>query len=348
MKNEILAQIDNPAALEKMYRANKTAFKREFANLYPDLQGNTIANCWQERLQYESDDISWGSRKELVFVIVGALVAGLLAKLPNLTSIDPEFFYPRNIGFIVFPVLLAYFAWRNQLSAAKIFFMAAVTLAGLVFINVLPNSDRSDTLVLSCVHLLLVLWSVLGFAFVGDAKNNPEKRLHFLRYNGELLVMAALIVIAGGILSGITIGLFSLIGLRIEQFYMENVAVFGMAAVPLAATYLTQTNPQLVGKVSPVIAKIFSPLVLVMLVVYLLAMAYSGNDPYNNRDFLLIFNALLIGVMALIFFSAAEATKAGTKKAETWVLFLLSLVTIVVNGIALSAILFRISEWGLT
>ncbi|MCH5600208.1 hypothetical protein [Niabella ginsengisoli] len=33
---------------------------------------------------------------------------------------------------------------------------------------------------------------------------------------------------------------------------------------------------------------------------------------------------------------------------ETWVLFLLSIVTILVNGIALSAILFRISEWGIT
>src|SRR5690606_31483481 len=32
----------------------------------------------------------------------------------------------------------------------------------------------------------------------------------------------------------------------------------------------------------------------------------------------------------------------------TWVLLLLSAVTIVVNGGALSAILFRISEWGIT
>jgi uncharacterized membrane protein YozB (DUF420 family) len=33
---------------------------------------------------------------------------------------------------------------------------------------------------------------------------------------------------------------------------------------------------------------------------------------------------------------------------EIWILFLLSVVTIVVNGVALSAILFRISEWGIT
>ncbi|HEV7333899.1 MAG TPA: hypothetical protein VGN63_22890 [Flavisolibacter sp.] len=348
MKNEILSHLNNPGQLEKMYRANKVIFKREFSKLYPELEGNTIAEFWQERLRYDGDEINWGSRTELNFVIIGALIAGIIAKLPNILGLDPEFFYPRNIGFIVFPVLMVYFAWKNRLSAGKILFIAGATLAGLIFINTLPNVKESDTLVLSCVHLLLVLWSVLGFAFVGEARNNPEKRLGFLKYNGDLVVMCALIVIAGGILTGITIGLFSLIGFRIEEFYMENIAVFGLAAVPIAGTYLTQTNPQLVGKVSPVIAKIFSPLVLVMLVVYLGAMLYSGKDPYNNREFLLIFNALLIGVMALIFFSVAETAATTKSTAEIWVLFLLSAITIVVNGIALSAILFRISEWGMT
>jgi uncharacterized membrane protein YozB (DUF420 family) len=103
-----------------------------------------------------------------------------------------------------------------------------------------------------------------------------------------------------------------------------------------------------VGKVSPVIAKIFSPLVLVMLVVYLIAMVYSRKNPYNSREFLLIFNALLIGVMALIFFSVAETSKSKESAPQTWVLFLLSVVTIIVNGIALSAILLRITEGGFT
>ena len=96
------------------------------------------------------------------------------------------------------------------------------------------------------------------------------------------------------------------------------------------------------------IAKIFSPLVLVMLLIYLVAMAYSGKDPYNDREFLLIFNVLLIGVMAIIFFSVAETSKAQKSNAEIWILFLLCLITVIVNGIALSAILFRISEWGIT
>ena len=96
------------------------------------------------------------------------------------------------------------------------------------------------------------------------------------------------------------------------------------------------------------IEKIFSPLVLVMLVIYLVAMVFSGKDPYNDREFLLIFNALLIGVMAIIFFSVAETSNTAKTKAEIWILLLLSVVTIIVNGIALSAIVFRIAEWGIT
>lgn len=226
--------------------------------------------------------------------------------------------------------------------------MAGVTLAGVLFINFFPDVQQSDTLILSCLHLLLFLWCILGFAFVGGSKNNDDKRLGYLKYNGDVVVMTTLILLAGGILTGITIGLFSLIGFNIEVFYFRNIVVFGLPAAPILGTYLIQTNPQLVSKVSPVIARLFSPLVLGMLVIYLAAIIYSGKDPYNDREFLLIFNALLIGVMAIIFFSIAEMARTTKSRGEVWILLLLSAVTILVNGIALSAIVFRISEGGIT
>ncbi|MFD0750146.1 hypothetical protein ACFQZS_08340 [Mucilaginibacter calamicampi] len=348
MKEEIFTHLDNPARLEKMYRANKAPFKRAFDVIYPELKGNQLADFWHERLNYESDDINWGIKGELIFVVVISLIAGLIAKLPHFFTIDEEFFYPRNIGFIVFPFVSAYFAWRNKLSAGKIAFSAVAMLAGLVFINLLPNVKTSDTLILSCIHLALLLWCITGFVYVGETVNNVQKRLSFLKYNGDLVVMTALILIAGGLMSAITVGLFSLIGLRIEEFYFKNIAIFGLAAAPIVGTFLTQTNPQLVGKVSPVIARIFSPLVTVMLVVYLVAIVYSGKNPYNDREFLLIFNALLAGVLAIIFFSAAETAKTQKTKAEIWVLAFLSIITIIVNGVALSAIIYRIATLGIT
>ncbi|MCF2489356.1 hypothetical protein [Dyadobacter sp. CY347] len=348
MKDQILLNLDNPGQLESLYRADKPAFRRTFKTLYPELQDNVLARFWHERLNFSNEEISWGSSKDLLFVVIASLFAGLIAKIPALFAVNEDFFYSRNIGFVVFPALMIYFARKNKMGLGSVAMLAGAMFSGLVYINLLPDSKTSDTLTLSCIHLVLFLWSVLSFAFVGDRSNVGEMRLGFLKYNGDVVVMTGLIFISGGILTAITINLFALIGFRIEEFYFQYIGVFGLAAAPIVGTYLTQTNPQLVGKVSPVIAKIFSPLVLVMLVVYLIAMVYSGKDPYNDREFLLIFNALLIGVMAIIFFSVAETTRISKSQAEVWVLLLLSVVTIIVNGIALSAILFRISEWGIT
>jgi hypothetical protein len=348
MKNEILANLNNPIQLERLYRTNKAAFKRAFSSLYPELSDNNLAEFWNARLCLGRDEISWGSSRDLIFVVIASLLAGFFAKLPAILSLNEEFFYTRNAGFIVFPALAAWFGWKHRLSLSQALIIAGGMLASLVFINFLPQAQKSDTLLLSCIHLPVLLWALTGFAFTGEARNNPEKRLGYLRFNGDLVVMTTLILLAGALMSGVTIGLFELIGLRIENFYFEYVVIFGLPAAPILGTYLTRTNPQLVDKVSPVIAKIFSPVVLTMLVAYLIAIIYSGKNPYSDREFLLLFNVLLAGVMAIIFFSIAESSRNNANKLETWILFLLSVVTIIVNGIALSAILFRISEWGFT
>ncbi|TGE07636.1 DUF4153 domain-containing protein [Hymenobacter fodinae] len=348
MKAEVLQNLDNPRQLEKLYRDNRAAFKKEFNALYPSIQEQPVAQIWNERLNFEGENISWGSGRELLFVVVAAFIAGLIAKIPQLFGLSPDYFYPRNIAFIVFPLLTAYFAWKQKLPTRTLAVVALLLLGSVVYINALPRNEQSDTLLLACIHLPLFLWAVLGFTYVGPEPASAARRLSFLRYNGDLVVMTAIILLAGGLMTAITIGLFGLIGLRIENFYMQYIGVWGAAAAPIVGTYLVQTNPHLVNKVSPVIAKIFTPLVLVMLIVYLGAVFYTGKDPYNNRDFLLLFNLLLIGVMALIAFSVAEASKSANRKFENLLLLGLSGVTILVNGVALSAILFRISEWGIT
>ncbi|MBK8503160.1 MAG: DUF4153 domain-containing protein [Saprospiraceae bacterium] len=348
MRDEIHSKINDPGQLEKLYRSDKALFKREFNDTYAEVKGNLVAECWRERLNLESDDISWGSRGELWFVLIASVVAGLCAKLPALLSIDEETFYPRNISFLVFPFLAAFFAWKNKLTVNKMAYLAGASVICLVYLNTLPDTATSDTSTLACIHLPLLLWVILGVAFSGAEFRDYTKHLGFLRFNGDLVVMAALLMSAVGLMTGITIGLFSLIGFNIEEFYGEYVIIFGLPSIPIVATFLTRSNPHLVNKVSPVIAKIFSPLVLVMLVIYLSAILFSGKDPYNDREFLLLFNLLLIGVMALIFFSVAESSTKDNPIWSKWILFLLSGVTVIVNGIALSAISFRISEWGIT
>lgn len=348
LHEEILKNLGQPQQLEKLYHGNKTDFKKTFNRIFPDIQESPAAQVWNARLNYETEEISWGTKQDWWFVLAAALLAGLVAKIPDFFSIHPEFFYPRNLSFIVFPFLTAYFAWKHGIQPKRVLILLTAFLLPALYINILPGDDTRDTFILACIHLPVFLWTMTGVAFAGDSLNDYRKRMEFLRFNGDLVVMTGLILIAGAALTGITLGLFELIDLKIEEFYFHHIGIWGLAAAPILGTHLVRTNPQLVNKVSPVIARVFTPLVLVMLVVYLGAVIYTGKDPYNDREFLLIFNLLLIGVMAIILFSIAEIPKTSKGKTGIALLFLLSLVTVIINGIALSAIVFRISAWGFT
>jgi len=349
MKETILTKLNQPEELEKLYRQNKSGFTRDFMLLYPEINDHIVARVWKERLSSMSDELSWGRKGELTLILLFALLAFGIAKMPLLFGLDEEQFYTRNVSFIVFPFLAAYFVWKLELKSWRLLAAAAGMLISVLYINLLPFNAKSDSLVLVNLHMPILVWSIVGFIFVGDSRLILEKRLGFLRFNGDLIVMGTVICIAGFIMSIVTIGLFELISLKIGEFYFRNFGLLGLTAAPIVATYLVQVNPQLVGKVSPVVARIFTPLVLVMLVSYLIAVVYTGQNPYTNREFLLIFNLLLVGVMAIILFSVADGLHRQSKnKTEIALLMALSVVTILVNGVALSAILFRINEWGIT
>ena len=347
-KEEILKNLDQPRKLEALYLKDRSDFKRSFNLLYADIQNNTTAQIWNERLNYKQEESSKNNRNEIIYLIVACFIAGFIAKIPELIGMSEEVFYTRNIGFIVFPIIALYFVWKNEVHVNQILIIFSAFLCTVIYINFLPKDSNSDTLTLACIHLPLILWSVVGFSFVGNNVNSYNKRLDFLRFNGDLIVMAGLLFIACAALTAVTFGLFGLIDLNIEYIFSKYLAVWGVPAIPIIATYLVWNNPQLVNRVSPIVARIFTPLVLVVLIAYLIAVIYSGKSPYNDREFLMIFNVLLFGVMAIILFSVAEISKNSKSRVGIVLLLALASTTGIVNSIALSAIIFRISEWGIT
>ena len=348
MKEQILENLNQPVLLEKLYRSHPTNFKKEFDSLYPTLKDQQPAQFWHERLNYETQGISWGRSKDLIIVLVLCITATLIAKLPILLNWEREPYYSRNIGFIVFPALSFFFCWKQSIKIGKVSLIVIAYSIALIYINSIDRNLKHDTIILACLHLPLFLWTIFGISFVGNEHQVYAKRMAFLRYNGDLIILSILLFLAGVALTIGTLGLFSLIKLDIAEFYFDHIVTFGLASLPIISTYITYTNPQLVHKISPLIARLFSPLVLLTLVCYLVAIAYTKKDPYNDREFLLIFNGLLVGVMAIIVFSIAETSRITQNKMGLLVIFLLSVVTILVNGVALSAILYRISEWGIT
>ena len=348
MENEIKININNPKQLEKLYRDHKTAFTTAFNNIYQDLRNEPAAQAWNERLNYKDEHITWGSKNEILFIVVAAFVGGLIAKMPSFFGLEYDVYMSKNIGFVVFPILSVYFIWKQQLSMTKLVLPLILLLGSAIFINSLPYNEKSATFILSTIHLPIFLWSILGFAFIGGDLKNNQKKITCLKFNGNFIVMTGLIFISGMFFTGITLALFELLKMDIQTFYFEQIAVWGLAAIPMLSTFLIQNNPDLVNKISPTIAKIFTPIVFITLLVFLIALFYNGKNIYNDRNFLLLFNALLIGVMAIILFSLTEATNNTSSKFNLIILLGLGLLTIIANAIALSAILFRLSEFGLS
>jgi hypothetical protein len=346
MENEIKININNPKQLEKLYRDHKGIFQTAFSNVYQQIKDVPAAQTWNERLNYKDEQIAWGNKKEIIFIVVAAFVGGLIAKMPSFLGVEYDVYLSKNIGFVVFPILTAYFIWKQQLSMTKLVLPLILFIGSAIFVNSLPYNEKSATFILTLIHLPIFLWAILGYAFIGGDLNNHQKKITYLKFNGNFVIMTGLIFISGMLFTGITIALFELLKIDIKDFYFEQIAVWGLAAMPMLSTFLIQNNPELVNKISPTIARIFTPIIFVTLLVFLSTLIYTGTDIYNDRNFLLLFNVLLIGVMAIILFSLTELTNNTSSKINLIILLGLAILTIIANGIALSAISFRLTEFG--
>ncbi|MEY3946100.1 MAG: hypothetical protein RJB03_806 [Bacteroidota bacterium] len=347
LKDTIIENLHNPAMLETLYRAGRSAFQQAFDSIYPQVQHELSAQIWNQRLHY-TEKITVSDRREWAMVFVTAIISGVITNLPKILGIEIDVFLQSNISFVVFPMLMVFFGWKNKLNFKQLAFPLVAVIISVFYINLIPHGEERDSFILAAIHLPLFLWAVLGFIFGGANLTNLSGRIAYLRFNGDFVVMTAIIMLSGFLFTGITIGLFEIIGMQIGEFYANYILTWALPAVPIVATYLIQKNPTLVNRISPIIAKIFTPIVLVTLIIFLTAMSFSGKNIYDDRNMLVVFNALLVGVMALILFSITEATKGHFQKIQLFFLMVLSILTVVANGIALSAILFRLFEFGIT
>ena len=122
MRQQILHHLEHPKELEQLYRSNKPAFRAAFYSLYPQIQDSLTAQIWFERLSEESDTVSFGNRQDWKFVFVATLLAGCVTKLPDWLHLNKEQFFQRNVTFIIFPFLSAWFYWKNRLSLRQVLF----------------------------------------------------------------------------------------------------------------------------------------------------------------------------------------------------------------------------------
>ncbi len=347
----IKQNIDNPEELERLFRDDRKAFETAFAGIWPEISEQPLARFWKARLDFEKreEPHSKVKKRDLISLFITIIIAGILVRIPDILGFDEKntLFYERNLGLIFFFGLSLYtFITRNITVTWKLIFLSLAFMIPCLFINLLPYGANRDSVNLAYIHLPFMLWFIYGVIFIGFRMKDMPARVDYIRYNGDLAILGGLILIAGVALLAITMGLFSAIGMNAESFLMDNIAIWGVASVPLVANFFINNYPSLTNKIAPVIASVFSPLVLITLVIFLASIPISGKNPYSDRNFLLLFNIMLIAVMAIIAFSTAGISSAKPKRFNIIILFLLSVVSLIINIITLSAIVYRLGEFG--
>jgi hypothetical protein len=347
--NLITENIDNPHELERMFREEPEAFKKSFTYVWEQNPDSRVLAVWHERLHFkETENAEKASLLRKNFLTVGflAILAGISTRI-LFHFTEQQAIAPINLVFGILPFMAIYFVYNNPSNRNVIYTLSSLFLISGFYLNVLPLENK-DSIIMAYLHLPIFLWVVMGLAFTGNEYGRGSARLAYLKFNGEFGILYACMAISGMALTAITMQLFRFVGTDISEFYLKNVALFGAAALAIVAAYLVSRDIKLAKNIAPYIARIFSPLVLATLLVYFIAVIWIGKNPFLDRDFLLVFNGVLLSVLAVTIFSITERGTDEKMNVSDYINFALIALALIIDGVALSAIVFRLSSYGIT
>jgi hypothetical protein len=357
LSHQILQYADSPADLERLYRERPADFTAALPGACAAHPESLVLQAWQARLAAMPGSASgvqqaagarWQARE--LWVVAGlTLVAGTAARLPQyLTLLDPEAYYVRNLGGIIAAVLIAHLCLLRASPVRVALTLLAGVAVAVFILHLLPIDWANQGVVMAFLHLPVVLWLLVGVAYAGGDWRSSMQRLAFVRYNGELLIHVALIALGGMVLTALTLGLFDLLDVYLEDWYFETVIPYCAIGALLVGTLLIE---RIIGprfKIAPLIARLFTPFFLVLVVAYLATMAVQGASPFHERDFLIAFNGLLLVVLGLSVLSIAERGPRAEAGMGDWINIALVAVTLIIDLVALSAIIYRLGSFGFT
>ncbi len=322
------------------------ALSREFAREHSD-------RLWKQLVVSAGADESatTSERREFGLVLGLAVAAALALKAPaafGVTFQNNELFYFRNASMFVLPLLTLYFVWKRVIPAARAPWLALPFVVAAVFANIYPFTKNAHTQVLAVLHLPIALWLVVGVAYVGTRWSGSAARMDFVRFSGELAIYYVLIALGGGVFTGFTVMMFEAIGKNAE-WWVENWQVpCGMAGAVMVAAWLVEAKQSVIENMAPVLTRLFTPLFTVLLLVFLVTMAWTGSPINIEREVLISFDLLLALVVGLVLYAASARDPLAPPDLFDRLQLLLIVAALAVDGVALAAIAARISEFGFT
>lgn len=338
----LLERLDDPEALERLYRVDPDEFGAALDAAISSNPNSAVLRVWSARLNHREVDGRHGWRRKLALAIGIILVSGALLRLPTLW-LPEEWFLPRFGPMMVLLALTAYF-WIERPDRRRFLAALGATMVVGAFLWNLPG--ETDSVIMALLHVPILFWLLLGWVFTGDSWRDTNPRIEFLRFNGELLILASLVALGGMVFSGVTIALFRLISENAGELYVENVAVFGAVAVPVAGTLLYDVVFQRRLRIASILARSFAPLFLIMAVAFLLVAFVGGQNPFTDRSLLISVNGLLLVVLGISIYAVVERREGSPVGLADYVNLALLGATLLIDVVALSAIVFRLASLG--
>jgi hypothetical protein len=171
--------------------------------------------------------------------------------------------------------------------------------------------------------------------------------MDFVRFSGELLIYYALIALGGGVLMGLTAGMFGAIGIDFEPVF-ENWLPCLMLGAVIVAAWLVEAKQSVIENMAPVLTRIFTPLFAIALLAFLGTMMATGRGIDIEREALIVFDLVLVLVLGLLLYSISARDPETPPGVFDQLLVLLLVAGLVADAFALAAIAARISEFGFT
>jgi hypothetical protein len=291
-------------------------------------------------------------RTEILVVLSLAIAAAVAIKLPSFFGLQlsggDEEFYARNASLFVLPQLTAYFAWKRGLDVMSCVWAGLSFAAAAVFANAFPFTPNSDTGALTVLHLPMILWLVVGTAYVGGRWFSGGRRMDFVRFSGELFIYYVLIALGGVVFIAMTMMMFKAIGITADWLAEGWLVPCGAVGALIVGSWLVEAKQSVIENMAPVLTRLFTPLFTILLLVFLVTMAWTRSPIDISRDVLIAFDLLLVVIVGLVLYAASARDPQRPPDFFDGLQLLLIVSALAVDTVALTAIAARISEFGFT
>lgn len=329
------------------------ALSREFAREHSE-------RLWKQLVVVPSDsgELRTHAHREAIVALCLAVAAAVAIKLPALFGLRlgaDAGFYLRNLSLFVLPMLTGYFVWKRRLDVRSLRWLIVAFIAAVVFANVYPFASRVPgssthdpgfTEALTMLHLPIALWLIVGIAYAGGRWNEVAWRMNFIRFSGELFIYYVLIALGGAVLTGFMAMIFRSIGVDVEPFFQQWLLPCGATGAVLIAAWLVEAKQSVVENMAPVLTRLFTPLFVAVLVVFLVALVWTGRGIDIQRNVLITFDLLLVLVLCLLLYSVSARDPQTPPGGFDLLQVVLVVSALLADAVALGAIGARISEFG--